>query len=315
MTKQYRIFLFFLFLCFLQLNGYCAKSLKGLLCAAACMVPYKTCVTFTMLLYCIREFPHLQAHTSFDDGKCYSKYGTNINFYVLHLHGWGIYASANTFTPQNADDVYIVSPRFSETTEKKIFSTCFGQDNDVMISLKALSETHHVSDKIHVVAHCRGATVFFNLIAVLSTPNHAILNKLNINEIERQIILEKFKRGKSIIISPLLSIKQVLRHWFTAPLGSFIHHYILSWITKYYYNPTGKDVLQTMSQWTVSIPIQVLLPEQDDFVGTSLREEFIETLKQKNGSLYTRISILKGETHHWPPFLKRMNYKKLFQFY
>jgi|GEM_PF-6321321 len=315
MAKLRNILLFFMLLLYISQ----ARALFADICcsigAFMQIVPHKTCIAAAALLCFVREFPHLHSRSSFNDGKCYSQYGTNTDFYVLHLHGWGVHAHAETFTEQDEGDVCIISPRFSETTRGKMFSTCLGQDYDALVTLQALQATHHKTHAINAVAHCRGAAVFFNAISILSTPDHPMLQKLNMSEEERLVILEKFKKGSSVIIAPLLSIKHFLHRWFTKPFGTLIHTYILPWLTRYEYDPAGMDVLKSLSGWNTNIPVQVIFPEHDNFIGTSLRKEFVDALYRYNGLSHTRIFVLEGETKHWPPFLKTMCYKLLFQLF
>jgi len=304
------LFFLFLFLSFAKTSAFFTDIMKS--CNSFLeMIPYKTCAVGIALLYCIREFPHFNA-PDFIDGKCYSQYGKNTGFYVLHLHGWGVRAHAETFTKQAAEDVYIVSPRFSETTNRKIFASCLGQERDAIVALQAIHETHWCTDVINTVAHCRGATAFFTVISIISTFNHPILKRLGIDEEERCEILEKFKKGCSIIISPLLSVDLFLYRWFTKPIGTVIHRFIFPWLTRYEYNPHGVNVLKSLLCWRTCIPLCVILPEYDNFIGTNLRKEFVQALIEKNGQECTKVLILQNETKHWPLALRTMSYKELF---
>jgi len=268
----------------------------------------------TGLLYLLREWPHHRKNNIPKLEKVYLEYGTNYNFYVLHLHGWGAHAAS--FTGQPPEDSYIVSPAFSETIDKKIFYTSFGQESDVLTTLNSLKNTHFLTESINTVAHCRGATVFFNTICVLSTPSHPLLHEVQISEEERIMILNKFKSGKTIIISPLISVKQFLHDKMLGFLGNIIHDYFLAWFTKYQYKPNGMSPLSSLDSWHITdIPIQVIFPEFDDSIGFNLRTSFIKKLQEKNGKLFTKILVLRGEKKHWPPFLKVMRYKALFELF
>jgi hypothetical protein len=271
-------------------------------------------MTIAALMITVREFPHTTSKNKFLDKKPYSQYGNNTSFYVLHLHGWRL-AHADSYAPQSEDDVYIVSPRFSETLDKKLFSTCLGQERDVLQTLVSLKETHHVTHAIHTIAHCRGAAVFINMLCVLSTPEHNLLKEARINEKERIVIMNKIVAGSTILISPLLSVAHFIRDWFTPMLAPIIHKHVLPWLTKYQYNPQGMCTLNSTKNLKISIPITIIFPEYDDSIGTGQREEFKKILKQQNGNNNTRIFLIKGEKKHWPPFLKNMPYHTLFKLF
>ena len=311
-SRRHTLFLFLFLLTFpVSAKAVLAEIVQSLSLIAV-LIPYKTCVVAMAVLYCAREFPHLNTPV-FEDKKWYSQYGNHSDFYVLHLHGWGMNAHAESFTYQEVDEVYIVSPRFSETINKKLFTTSFGQDCDVLATLHTLHETHHTFEKIHVIAHCRGAAVFINTVAVLCNPEHTLLSQVGISEQERLLILEKFIKGGIILISPFLSVSHFIKDWTFGLLAFFVNFCILPWLTRYQYDPYGMHVLKSISNWQVKLPIHIIFPEQDSSIGTSLRTEFIDLLSKKNDTNYTRVTILPGETKHWPPFLKTMSYKEFFQ--
>jgi hypothetical protein len=271
-------------------------------------------MTISALMFALREFPHRQSKEKQFNEKPYSQFG-NGSFYVLHLHGWGKHADADSFTKQPGDDICIISPRFSETKTHKIFCTSFGQDPDVLIALQSLKATHQATKKINTVAHCRGTTVFFNTILALSIPDHPLCITAGINNQERIVILEKIKKGKSIMIAPLMGVHEFLTHWSFAAFAGVIQTYILPWLTRYQFDSKKDNVITQIESWNTSeIPIIIIFPEFDDFIGTAYRNEFAEALQQKNGIKNTKIIFIPGEKRHWPFFLKQMPYLVLFDF-
>jgi hypothetical protein len=204
----------------------------------------------------------------------------------------------NDFVESN---FFVVSPRFEETLVKKLYRSYFGQEEDILQALKTLKETkYHIKNKIFTLTYSRGSAVYVALIAVLCQKNHYLLQKAKITEEERIFFLQCFKNGRSVLISPLISMKAVLEYRFTKYFGGIFGHYIfLPLVSGFRYNPRALTPLLWLKHWqhNNNIPIWIIFPKNDTYIGNALRKKFIEKLGKKNGKDFTNILIIDNNKH------------------
>lgn len=235
----------------------------------------------------------------FSDGKMWSTCGDKEHSYLLHLHGW--MSHANKKNDFFCDNFFMISPRFEETMVKKLYRCFFGQEQDVLRALITLKETKsQIKDEICAITYSRGSAVYIILIATLSQKNHYLLKKAGISEEERIFFLNCFKKGRSILISPLISMKAVLEYRFTKYFGGIFGHYIfLPFVSGLKYNPRALTPLAWLEQWQNenNIPIWIIFPSNDTYIGNQLRREFIQKLYEKNGQDYTKIVMVESNKH------------------
>lgn len=250
----------------------------------------------------IGTYLHNKSHThqeDFSDGKIWSTCGDKENSYLLHLHGW--MSHANKKNDFFCDNFLMISPRFEETLTKKLYRCFFGQEKDVLRALITLKETKdQIKDKISAITYSRGSAVYTALIAVLSQQDHYLLEKAGILEEERIFFLNCFKNGRCILISPLISMKTVLEYRFTKYFGGIFGHYIfLPLVSGFRYNSRALTSLGWLEQWQnqLHIPLWIIFPSNDMYIGNQLRGQFIQKLYEKNGQNFTKIVRVESNKH------------------
>jgi hypothetical protein len=169
------------------------------------------------------------------------------------------------------------------------FNTDFGQEQDLLTALDALKNLFlkHVNryEKLIIMGRSRGGAITTNVIGVLSTKGHSLLEKSGISEAERLLILQKLVTGGIILITPLISLQHAIQKRFGNFLGSFLYRTMFSSITRDLYHPISElKPLFMIQRWNNDmIPVSLIMALDDEVVGTKYNEHFLKKIEKYNG--------------------------------